>query len=63
VVQDERPINGLKATLGRIVRDAEGNVLYDDTFVSNFVPWPARYRYGPGYIPPDNAEVVSTPEP
>ncbi|MGC9396346.1 MAG: VanW family protein [Anaerolineae bacterium] len=63
VVRDERPINGLKATLRRIVRDAEGNVLYDDTFVSNFVPWPARYRYGPGYIPPDDAEVVSTPEP
>ncbi|MEJ5309509.1 MAG: VanW family protein [Anaerolineae bacterium] len=63
VVQDERPINGLKATLGRIVRDAEGHVLYDDTFVSNFVPWPARYRYGPGYMPPDNAEVISTPEP
>mgnify|MGYP000104494658 CR=1 FL=1 len=63
VVQDERAINGLKATLGRIVRDAEGRVLYEDTFVSNFVPWPARYRYGPGYMPPDNAEVVSTPEP
>ena len=63
VVQDERPINGLKATLGRIVSDAEGQVLYDDTFVSNFVPWPARFRYGPGYMPPADAEVISTPEP
>lgn len=63
VVQDERPIDGLRAVLGRIVRDAEGSVLYEDTFISNFVPWPARYRYGPGYMPPDNAEVISTPQP
>jgi vancomycin resistance protein YoaR len=63
VVQDERPIDGLRAVLGRIVRDAEGRVLHEDNFVSNFIPWPARYRYGPGYMPPANAEVVSTPEP
>jgi vancomycin resistance protein YoaR len=63
VVQDEKPINGLRATLGRIVRDAEGRVLYQDTFVSNFVPWPARYRYGPGYMPPPDAEVIGTPAP
>lgn len=63
VVQDERAINGLQATLGRIVRDAEGRVLYEDTFVSDFMPWPARYRYGSGYMPPDNAEIISTPEP
>jgi vancomycin resistance protein YoaR len=58
----ERPRDGLTASLGRIVRDAEGTILYQDTFVSKFVPWPARYEYGPGYIPPDDAEVV-TPEP
>jgi len=63
VVQDERPIDGLRAVLGRIVRDAEERVLFEDTFVSNFIPWPARYRYGPGYMPPTNAEVISTPEP
>lgn len=55
--------NGLSAVLGRVVRDAEGNVLYDDEFVSDFIPWPARYIYGPGYVPPGSAEVVSTPEP
>ena len=43
VVQDERPIDGLRAVLGRIVRDAEERVLYEDTFVSN-CPRPARYR-------------------
>jgi vancomycin resistance protein YoaR len=54
--------SGLSATLGRIVRDADGNTLMEDTFVSNFVPWPARYIYGPGYVPPSGA-VVITPEP
>ncbi len=62
VVQDEKPHNGLRAVLGRVVRDAEGKVLYEDTFVSNFIPWPARYRYGPGYTPPEGAEIV-TPTP
>ncbi len=54
--------NGLSATLGRIVRDNEGSVLIEDTFISHFVPWSARYVYGPGYTPPPNAVVV-TPEP
>lgn len=63
VVQIESAHDGLDVVLGRVVRDAEGNVLYRDEFVSNFIPWPARYRYGPGYIPPESADVVSTPEP
>jgi vancomycin resistance protein YoaR len=63
VTQIERAHSGLNAVLGRKVYDAEDNVLYEDQFVSNFIPWPARYKYGPSYIPPDNAEVISTPEP
>jgi vancomycin resistance protein YoaR len=63
VVQLEKPINGLTATLGRIVRDAEGTVIIQDRFVSRFIPWPARFRFGPGYTPPSNAEVVGAPEP
>ncbi len=50
--------DGLDAVLERIVRDAEGHVIYEDRFISNFVPWSARYRFGPGYEPPENAEVV-----
>jgi vancomycin resistance protein YoaR len=63
VKQIERAHDGLDAVLGRKVYDAEGNLLYEDQFVSNFIPWPARYIYGPSYIPPGNAEVISTPEP
>jgi vancomycin resistance protein YoaR len=62
VKQVERAHDGLKATLGRIVKDAEGNVLYHDVFVSNFIPWPTRYQYGEGYVPPPDAEII-TPEP
>jgi vancomycin resistance protein YoaR len=54
--------DGLSAVLGRVVRDAEGNVLYEDEFVSDFIPWSARYAYGPGYVPPEDAEVVNAPE-
>lgn len=55
--------DGLRAVLGRIVRDAEGNLLYEDEFVSDFIPWSARYAYGPGYVPPEGVEVVNAPEP
>lgn len=63
VLQVEKPINGLNAVLGRIVRDAEGNVILEDQFVSKFIPWPTRYKFGPNYMPPANAEVVGLPEP
>ncbi len=57
----ERAHDGLTAVLERVVRDAEGHILHQDRFVSNFVPWSARYRYGPEFIPPTDA-VVLTPE-
>ncbi len=62
VVKVETPHDGLLATLGRVVRDASGAILYRDNFVSHFVPWPAQYKYGPNYTPPP-AAVVVTPEP
>ncbi len=61
-VKVETPHDGLLATLGRIVRSADGVVLYHDTFISHFVPWPERYRYGPDFIPPPNAEIIKPEE-
>ncbi|MCJ7550635.1 MAG: VanW family protein [Anaerolineae bacterium] len=55
--------DGLSAVLGRIVKDGDGNVLSEDEFVSDFIPWPARYAFGPGYTPPAGAEVIDAPEP
>ncbi len=62
VKQVEHAHEGLVATLGRIVRNAQGQVMYRDTFVSHFRPWPARYLYGPDYTPPPDVIVV-TPTP
>ncbi len=58
VRQVELAKEGLTAVLERVVRDAEGRLLYHDRFVSHFRPWPARYLYGPGFIPPPEATVV-----
>lgn len=58
IKQVERAHNGLDVVVERIVRNSEGTVLFEDTFVSNFVPWPARFRFGEGYIPPEDAEVI-----
>ncbi len=55
VQQIERAYDGLTARLGRVVRDSTGQVLYEDTFISRFIPWPARYEYGPGFIPPPDS--------
>jgi vancomycin resistance protein YoaR len=63
VRQIETAHNGVNAVLGRVVRDAEGNVLNNQEFVSRFIPWAARYRFGPGYTPPEGAEVIGMPEP
>ncbi len=61
VVKLESAHKGLDAVLERVVRDAGGALLYEDRFVSNFVPWSARYRFGPGFQPPAGAEVVGLP--
>lgn len=57
----ESPHDGLTAVLERVVRDAEGEVLIKDRFVSRFVPWSARYRFGPGFVPPPDAQVIGQP--
>lgn len=62
VRQLETAHSGLSAVLKRVVKDAAGNILYQDRFVSHFVPWAARFRYGPDYIPPADAVIV-TPQP
>ncbi len=61
-VKIENPHDGLLATLGRVVRSADGAVLHQDTFISHFVPWPTRYRYGPDFIPPPDAEIIKPEE-
>jgi vancomycin resistance protein YoaR len=60
VTQWQSAVNGLTVTVGRRVLDAEGNVLYNDTFVSKYSPRRASYHYGPGYEPPEAEEVPAS---
>ena len=57
VIRWQSAVNGLTATVERQVYDAAGNLLYHDTFVSQYAPRRAAYHYGPGYEPPEEKEV------
>ncbi|MDY7077094.1 MAG: VanW family protein [Chloroflexota bacterium] len=62
VIQWQRAVGGLTATVERGVYDAAGNLLYDDTFVSKYASRRAAYHYGPGYEPPPESEPGSEEE-
>ncbi len=53
VIRWQSAVNGLTATVERRVYDAAGNLLYHDTFVSQYAPRRAAYHHGPGYEPPE----------
>ena len=53
VIRWQSAVNGLTATIERRVYDVAGNLLYHDTFVSQYAPRRAAYHYGPGYEPPE----------
>jgi hypothetical protein len=52
VTKWQSAVDGLTATIERRVRNASGELKYEDTFVSKFDPRRAAYHYGPGYEPP-----------
>ena len=58
VVQFDWTQAGLDASVKRRVIAADGTVLIDETLKSHYKPWQAKYRFGPGFKPPANAEVV-----
>ncbi len=60
VIRWQSAVNGLTVTIKRRVYDAEGNVLYDDAFVSEYAPRRASYHYGLGYEPPPEGEEPET---
>jgi len=45
-IQDEHAVPGLKTSFDWIVKKADGTILHQKTFTSNFVPWAAVYRRG-----------------
>lgn len=53
VKQWQSAVDGLTATIERRVYDADGEILYEDRFVSKFEPRRAVYHHGAGYEPPE----------
>ena len=53
VIRWQSAVDGLTATIERRVYDAADELLYRDTFVSEYAPRRAAYHYGPGYEPPE----------
>jgi vancomycin resistance protein YoaR len=56
VSQWQSAVKGLTATVGRLVYDAQGGLLYNNAFVSEYASRSAAYHYGPGYEPPEQEE-------
>ena len=55
-VKVDYAVDGAKIISHRTVT-RNGQVLIDEDLVSKYVPWQAVYRYGPGFTPPEGAEV------
>ena len=54
--QVDYAVDGADVTVYRTVY-RDGEVLYQDTFLSQYVPWQAIYQVAPGYAP-SGAEVI-----
>ena len=54
IKQVDWAVKGMDVTVQRIVRQ-ENEVLWEDTFISRYRPWAAKYRYGPGTTLPPGA--------
>jgi vancomycin resistance protein YoaR len=48
---------GATVTVGRTVYNANGEVIIQEDFVSNYIPWPNGYMYGPEVNAPDYSLV------
>jgi len=53
VTKWQSSVGGLTATIERTVYDASGDVIHQDTFVSEYEPRRAAFHYGPGYQLPE----------
>jgi vancomycin resistance protein YoaR len=47
IKQVDWEVEGADVSVTRIVR-RDGEVLYEDTFATHYLPWRAVYQYGPG---------------
>jgi vancomycin resistance protein YoaR len=52
---------GARVTVTRRVFNADNQLIDERNFVSNYIPWPNVYRYGPG-VEPGDYEAIIEPE-
>ena len=48
VEQYDYATEGARVTVQRQAYNADGELIEEKAFVSNYIPWPNVYRYGPG---------------
>lgn len=53
VVQIDAAVEGARVAVDREVKNAEGETIIDETVISNYIPYPNVYHYGPGVEPYD----------
>ncbi len=53
VVQIDSAVEGARVAIDRTVRNAEGEIIIDETVISNYIPYPNVYHYGPDVEPYD----------
>ncbi len=54
---------GADVSVRRIIKNAEGALIGDRTFTSNYIPYPNTYHYGPGVEPFDYTTVIPKERP
>ena len=57
-VQYDWAAEGARVTVGRRVFNADDQLIDQRNFVSNYIPWPKVYRYGPGVEPGDYSAII-----
>ncbi|RMH02160.1 MAG: hypothetical protein D6706_00655 [Chloroflexi bacterium] len=57
VEQIDWATEGARVTVNRTVYNANGDLILQDSFVSNYIPWPNVFNYGPGVNAPDYSLV------
>ena len=57
VEQIDWATEGARVTVNRTVYNANGDLILQDSFVSNYIPWPNVFNYGPGVDAPDYSLV------
>lgn len=57
VEQYDYATEGARVIVDRLVYNADGQLIEERSFVSNYIPWPNVYRYGPGVEPGDYSLV------